>query len=279
MTRSAAPDAAVPVPAPLPLTGVRTVPGVADETYWFQRHVIVYRLAADLVRAGGHHTVLDAGCGEGYGLTMLAEAGASRVVGVDLHAATVAPAKATYAAIQPAIEVHRAELRELPLADDEVELAVSLQRIEHPHDTPGYPAELVRVTRPGGTAIIATPNRLTFTPDSDVPVNPFHTREFTAEELASELTTAGLEVTGLVGVHHGWRLRVIERLLGRPLPSVLAEVAPESWPRWLRALVHRVDVDGFALHPDGPQQLDSSAPRARGDSSLDLLALARVPRR
>ena len=30
----------------LPLTGERTVPGVPDETYWFERHVVAYELAA-----------------------------------------------------------------------------------------------------------------------------------------------------------------------------------------------------------------------------------------
>ena len=64
---------ATPAHAPsLVLTGERTLPGIPDENYWFQRHVVAYRLAA---AAAGGRVVLDAGCGEGYGLAMLADGG------------------------------------------------------------------------------------------------------------------------------------------------------------------------------------------------------------
>src|SRR6056297_1794407 len=145
----------------LVLTGERTIPGIPDERYWFQRHVVAYahigtRLA-ELAQATDP-TVLDAGCGEGYGLAMLVDAGAARVIGADLDAATVAHVQTTYASPDPRIEVHRAELMSLPIDDDEVDLTVSLQVIEHLHDIPGYLASLRRVTRPGGAIVIATPN-------------------------------------------------------------------------------------------------------------------------
>lgn len=248
------------------LTGERTLPGIPDERYWFERHVVAYVLAADLVRAQSASTVLDAGCGEGYGLAMLAEAGAARVVGADLDAPTVAHVAATYAAADARIEVHRAELMDLPLTDDEVDLTVSLQVIEHLHDIPGYLASLRRVTRSGGRILIGTPNRLTFTPGSDTPVNPFHTREFTAAELAAELTAADLEVAEVLGVHHGPALRAAEQDLGTTLTAALTATEPERWPTALRALVHRVTHEDFEVRGDDL------------DASLDLLATARVPR-
>ena len=48
----------------LPLTGERTVPGIAREQYWFARHEVVYRWLA--ARCAGA-SVLEAGSGEGYG--------------------------------------------------------------------------------------------------------------------------------------------------------------------------------------------------------------------
>ena len=48
----------------LPLTGERTVPGLAEENYWFRRHEVVYERLAQ--RCAGRD-VLEAGCGEGYG--------------------------------------------------------------------------------------------------------------------------------------------------------------------------------------------------------------------
>lgn len=260
----APPSRADASPSALVLTGERTLPGVADENYWFQRHVAAYDLAAALVRDLPARAVLDAGCGEGYGLALLADAGATRVVGVDLDATVVAHARTTYADADPRIEVHAAELMSLPLADDEVDLTVSFQVIEHLYDIPGYLRSLRRVTRPGGMVVIATPNRLTFTPGSDVPVNPFHTREFTAVELAEELGGVGLPVDRMLGLRHGVRLQEVEADAERRLPDLLAE-PPSDWPDWLRATVHAVAPDWFTLDAHDL------------DASLDLIAICTVP--
>ena len=48
--------------ADLPLTGERTVPGLAEENYWFRRHEVVYRR---LAQRCVDREVLEAGCGEG----------------------------------------------------------------------------------------------------------------------------------------------------------------------------------------------------------------------
>ena len=54
----------------LPLTGERTIPGLAEENYWFRRHEVVYQRLTD--RCAGRD-VLDAGCGEGYGADLIAD--------------------------------------------------------------------------------------------------------------------------------------------------------------------------------------------------------------
>ena len=74
----------------LPLTGERTVPGVAEENYWFRRHEVVYRRAGPARAAA---TVLEVGCGEGYGADLLAGV-ARRVVALDYDAAAVGPRRA-----------------------------------------------------------------------------------------------------------------------------------------------------------------------------------------
>ena len=243
----------------LALTGERTLPGIPDERYWFERHVVAYDLAG---RDVAGKRVLDAGCGEGYGLAHLIGAGAATATGVDLEPAVIDHIQATYAT-DPRIEAMRADLGALPLEDASIDRAVSFQVIEHLHDVPAYLAELRRVTAAGGDVHIATPNRLTFTPGSDAPVNPFHVREFTADELAAELRDAGFVVQTVVGVHHGRRLRAVERLAGRPLTDLLASGEPPTWPRWVRAVVHRVRHTWFEVRPDDL------------DASLDLIAVAR----
>lgn len=247
-------------PPPLPLTGERTVPGVPDEAYWFARHVVAYEHVAPLADGA---RVLDAGCGEGYGLALLAGAGAAHVTGADHDGPTVAHARSTYGG--PHVEVLCCELLQLPLEDDAVDLTVSFQVVEHVHDVPGYLASLARVTRPGGTLVVATPNRLTFTPGSDVPVNPFHVREFTAAELTDELTDAGLLDVEVLGVHHGMRIGLVEQVSGRPFTDRLTTQEPQEWPDAYRRLVHATTAADFAVTDEDL------------DASLDLLATCRVP--
>ena len=50
---------------------------------------------------------------------------------------------------------------------------------------------------------MSTPNRITFSPGRDTPINPFHTRELNAAELTELLTTAGFSVESMLGVFHG----------------------------------------------------------------------------
>lgn len=236
----------------LELTGERTVPGVPEENYWFQRHVAAYKFAAE--RSKGLRAV-DAGCGEGYGTALLARAGAS-AIGVELVADVVAHARATY----PQVEFVQADLCHLPLPDHSADVVVSLQVIEHLPNIGGYLDEIARILVPGGTFICATPNRLTFTPDSDQPLNIFHVKEFTAEELDQTLRRR-FDVRAMLGVHHGRRIKAVEREQAAFFPDLVLH-APAQWPDWLRTLVVDVTADDFQITAD------------HIDASLDLLAVA-----
>lgn len=239
--------------ATLALTGERTVPGVAHENYWFQRHVAAYAFSAARCRG---LRVLDAGCGEGYGSALLA-AGAAHVVGVDAAAEVVAHARAAY----PQVTFLAEDLGTLSLPDGGVDAVVSLQVIEHLADVPGFLDEVARVLRPGGTFICATPNRLTFTPGRDTPVNPFHVREFSAAELVAALS-ARFRVEGLHGVAHGPRLRAVELLSGRRFADLVLQRPPAAWPAWLRRAVAATRPGDFPIRP------------ARVAAALDLVAVA-----
>ncbi len=151
---------------------------------------------------------------------------------------------------------------------------MSFQVIEHLHDIPGYLRSLRRVTRPGGEVWIATPNRLTFTPGSDTPVNPFHTREFTAAELVEECERAGFRCRGSSASGTDAGCGAIERLTRRTFVDLVTATPPEDWPRWLRrrrAPRRRVLVHRGARHRRPPTA------RATSTATLDLLAVCRVP--
>ena len=124
--------------------------------------------------------VLDAACGMGYGTAMLAAAGASEAVGVDLDAEVIAKVRA---AAPAGTRFEVVDVRELPFADDEFDYVVYFETIEHVPDTDKVFDELARVLKPGGLLLVSTPNR-----DVYLPGNPFHLRELTPNELEQALT-------------------------------------------------------------------------------------------
>jgi SAM-dependent methyltransferase len=254
-----------PVDAVLTLTGERTVPGLDVENYWFRRHEVVYqRLAqrcADL-------DVLEAGCGEGYGADLIAGV-ARRVTALDYDETTVAHVRARY----PRVEIMHANLTELPLADASVDVVVNFQVIEHLWDQARFVSECARVLRPSGLLMVSTPNRITFSPGRDTPLNPFHTRELDADELTQLLVNAGFAMDGVYGVFHGPRLAEMDARHGGSIidAQIARAIADEPWPAELLADVAAVTSADFDI-------VEAATDDARHiDDSLDLVAIAVRP--
>ena len=246
----------------LPLTGERTVPGLAEENYWFRRHEVVYERLAD--RCAGRD-VLEAGCGEGYGADLIADL-ARRVIGLDYDESAVAHVRARY----PRVEMHHGNLAELPLADCAVDVVVNFQVIEHLWDQGQFVAECLRVLRPGGVLLMSTPNRITFSPGRDTPINPFHTRELNAAEMTELLSGAGFSVESMLGVFHGARLvELDERHGGSIIDAQIARaLADAPWPTELLDDVASVTTDDFDLTDAADRDIDGS---------LDLVAISVRP--
>jgi SAM-dependent methyltransferase len=244
----------------LPLTGERTIPGLAEENYWFRRHEVVYeRLAGRCA----DRDVLEAGCGEGYGADLIADV-ARRVIALDYDESAVAHVRARY----PRVEMLHGNLAELPLPDAAVDVVVNFQVIEHLWDQGQFVAECFRVLRPGGALLISTPNRITFSPGRDTPINPFHTRELNAAELTELLTTAGFAVEAMLGVFHGSRLAELDERHGGSIidAQIARALADAPWPEDLLADVASVATADFDVVDDRDI-----------DDSLDLVAIAVRP--
>jgi SAM-dependent methyltransferase len=244
----------------LPLTGERTVPGLAEENYWFRRHEVVYERLAD--RCAGRD-VLEAGCGEGYGADLIADV-ARHVIGLDYDESAVAHVKARY----PRVEMLHGNLAELPLPDRAVDVVVNFQVIEHLWDQGQFVAECHRVLRPGGALLMSTPNRITFSPGRDTPINPFHTRELNAAELTELLESAGFALESMLGVFHGRRLAELDARHGGSIidAQIARALADAQWPEDLLADVASVTTNDFDLAGD-----------RKIDESLDLVAIAVRP--
>jgi SAM-dependent methyltransferase len=243
----------------LPLTGERTVPGIAEENYWFRRHEAAYLALRPYVVDA---FVLEAGCGEGYGADLFAQ-DAVGVLGLDYDAVTLRHVAATY----PRVGVARANLVMLPVRSSTVDVVANFQVIEHLWDQEGFLRECLRVLRPGSRLLITTPNRITFSPGRDTPLNPFHTRELSHAEMATLLRDSGFEVEFLAGLRHGPRLCELDAAAGGSLidAQVAVAVSGEPWPDALRAAVASVTAADFAITTDDLE------------SSLDIVAVAVRP--
>jgi hypothetical protein len=116
------------------------------------------------------------------------------------------------------------------------------------------------VLRPGGRLLVTTPNRITFSPGRDTPLNPFHTRELSPSELDSLLCEAGFVVESLRGLRHG--PGISDTIIDRQVEVVLGD---NGWPDDLLTEVKAVTADDFVITVDDL------------DGSLDLVAVAVKP--
>lgn len=254
-------------PGHLPLTGERTVPDLESENYWFRRHEVAYRAVLPWLTGAD---VLEAGAGEGYGTSLIGGV-ARTVIALDYDQSAASHLRRRYR-----LPTIRGNVVQVPVATGSVDAVISLQTIEHLWDQPGFVAECARVLRPAGTLIVSTPNRLTFSPGLDKPVNPFHTRELSAAEFA-ELLAPRFRLSRMYGVFPAARLRRTDRTFGKFGGFVNAQLASESsrWNPRLRRAVRRVTVDDFTVRQS---EVTDDGFDSRIDASLDLLAIAtRLP--
>jgi hypothetical protein len=120
---------------------------------------------------------------------------------------------------------------------------------------------------------VSTPNRITFSPGRDTPINPFHTRELNADELTELLRDAGFTSVLMSGVFHGPRLAEMDARHGGSIidAQIARAVADAPWPEPLLADVAAVTAADFDVVEAATEQ-----PR-HIDDSLDLVAIAVRP--
>ena len=106
------------------------------------------------------------------------------VLGFDISSEAIAYAKQSYRL--PQLHFSIGDANHIPIADQSVDVVACLEAIEHLSDYLGLLSEIQRVVRPDGWVFISTPNRRLQSPGKgkeDQPLNEYHVREFTYQEI------------------------------------------------------------------------------------------------
>lgn len=168
----------------------------AEQYLIYLFHQASYRFARAYTRG---KTVLDFGCGSGYGSAEIAT-DANAVVGVDVSAEAIAQAQASFSAPRLSFNQVEAE-RSLPFADHSFDTVLSFQVIEHVADPAHYLGEIRRVLRPGGHLVLTTPDRKTRLLPGQRPWNCWHVTEYGDRDLRHMLAPhfSQVELLGMTG--------------------------------------------------------------------------------
>ena len=237
------------------------------------RHRAAYIHAIELAKASGAQRILDLGCGTGYGTGELAEA-LPQTFAVD----RISPDSD---ARHPAAPFVRADARHLPLRSESFDMVVSFQVIEHLENPHPYLKAAARLLKPGGVALISTPNLL----ESDRE-NPFHVHEYEASELKtllgehfSQVEMLGVCASAEPKAYYDARLKRIRSIvrldplgLRRRLPRRIIDGLFAAFAVLVRRGIQKneglpeVDLDDFPILAAQPD-------------CLDLLAVCRRPYR
>lgn len=139
----------------------------ASDNFVFQRSLLAYHAAAERISGD----VLEIGTGSGYGIETIAPH-ARRFITVDKH---IPPAELFR---RENVEFRRMSVPPLDFAAERFDCVISFQVIEHIERDGDFVREIHRVLKPGGRFIVTTPNA-----PMSLTRNPWHVREYTAEQL------------------------------------------------------------------------------------------------
>ncbi|MDA0742717.1 MAG: glycosyltransferase [Proteobacteria bacterium] len=143
-------------------------------------HLHRYALAAEQVVG---LRVLDIASGEGYGSAMLANVAAS-VEGVDISSEAVGAANVKYG--REGLKYHVGDAAAIPFGDATFDAVISFETIEHIPSPKDLLREIKRVLKPGGFAMISTPNKYIYNRGLKEP-NHFHINEMEMGEFTTLL--------------------------------------------------------------------------------------------
>lgn len=236
------------------------------------QHIAAYRFFLDYVR---NRSVLDIGCGTGYGAAMLAEFGL-RVTAIDYSTHAIGLAARTYRD-RTNLAFVRMDAQMLSFPPHSFDVVCCSQLIEHLEDQLQFLKSIRSLLQPKGVALIVTPNRHTSL------YNPFHVRELDQIEFRQlcEAVFSQFELKGIAGSPRA--LRALEERRKWPQRILALDVLklrdrlPRRFTLWAygaaaRALYRRQQTRGAEVEEQVTEE-DYSLTTQDLDGCLDLFAI------
>ena len=122
---------------------------IASDNPIHQRLLRAYHLAKPYIKG----KLLELGCGEGRGIELLAPL-AEQYTAIDKIESVIDRLQVKH----PSYRFEAGHFPPIPFPDNSFDTIVTFQVIEHIKDDELFVKELQRILRPGGTALITTPN-------------------------------------------------------------------------------------------------------------------------
>jgi ubiquinone/menaquinone biosynthesis C-methylase UbiE len=162
-----------------------------ENSPWWGEHLHRYNLVIPYLSSA--LKTLDIASGNGFGSYLLSKNTKGTVVGGDISMDAVNYCSERFSS-QTNLEFKQIDGTKIEFADEHFDLLVSFETIEHTTQYKEMLREFYRILKKGGTGIISTPNIIINSPNG-IEDNPFHTQEFTLDELAVLLDEIFDEVT------------------------------------------------------------------------------------
>lgn len=166
---------------PVDTIELRRIARIENDNWWYRERREI--LSAELLRFSVPGAAVDIGAASGAGSRVLAEHG-WHATAIDLSPAAVALARAH------GVEAYEGDARYLPLPPSRYDLALALDVLEHIEDDARAVAEVARVLKPGGTALVSVASDMALWSAHDVALG--RVRRYTRRALVELVEGAGL---------------------------------------------------------------------------------------